>query len=70
MKTTVFEIHECTRCNQHSPVKVIKVLTPFGVKWNLHVDVRGGMVVEVDCCPYCGIRLEPISEITATKNEY
>ena len=57
MKTTVFAIHECPIANQHSPVKVVKLLGPFGVKWNLHVDVQGGMFVGVDFCPYCGVQL-------------
>jgi|CXWL01.1.fsa_nt_gi hypothetical protein len=58
MKTTVFAIHECAKAHQHSPIKVIKVLGPFGVKWNLHVDVKGGMMVGIDYCPYCATMLE------------
>lgn len=59
MKTTVFSLHECHKSNQHTPIKVVKILGPFGVKWSLHVDVQGGMIVDVDYCPYCGVMLDP-----------
>jgi len=58
MKTTVFAIHECPKANQHTPIKVVKILGPFGVKWNLHVDVQGGMMVGIDYCPYCAMLLQ------------